>query len=130
MSFYKDVPSILMDLRSKDVMVGIASRTSAPDLARKALNALLIDNNKAMTYFDSKAIEIYPGSKLTHFKRIHEKTGIPYEEMVFFDDEHRNIEVNKLGVTFVLVPDGVNRSIFNRGINDWRKKLKLAVEEP
>lgn len=30
--------------------------------------------------------EIYPGSKRTHFKRIHERTGIPFHEMLFFDD--------------------------------------------
>lgn len=26
--------------------------------------------------------QIYPGSKRTHFRRIHERTGIPYEEML------------------------------------------------
>ena len=30
--------------------------------------------------------EIYPGCKRAHFKRIHERTGVPYEGMVFFDD--------------------------------------------
>ena len=30
--------------------------------------------------------EIYPGCKRAHFKRIHERTGVPYEDMVFFDD--------------------------------------------
>ena len=57
-----------------------------------------------------------PGSKLKHFKKIHERTGIPYDEMVifispqclladrlkfsqlFFDDEHRNSEVESLGM--------------------------------
>lgn len=27
------------------------------------------------------------GSKIAHFKELHKKTGIPYEEMLFFDDE-------------------------------------------
>lgn len=30
-------------------------------------------------------LEIYPGSKLAHFKEIHKKTGIPYSEMVSAD---------------------------------------------
>lgn len=37
-------------------------------------------------------------------------------------DEPRNREVTKLGVTFVLVPDGVHRQIFEAGIETWRKK--------
>ncbi|KAL9067078.1 MAG: hypothetical protein Q9157_006928, partial [Trypethelium eluteriae] len=43
-------------------------------------------------------LEIYPGSKMTHFARLHAATGIPYAEMLFFDDESRNREVEKLGV--------------------------------
>lgn len=60
----------------------------------------------------------WEGSKLTHFKKLYEKTDIPYSEMVhhasmlllartsltllfhvqlFFDDEHRNKEVERLG---------------------------------
>ena len=37
------------------------------------------------------------GSKLRHFKSIHKKTGIAYSEMLFFDDEARNKEVESLG---------------------------------
>ena len=37
--------------------------------------------------------EIYPGSKLTHFRRIHNQTGIEYEDMLFFDNESWNIKV-------------------------------------
>lgn len=130
LAFYRDVPKILQDLRHAKVKVGIASRTSAPALARTALRLLHIDAKVANLFFDPDAIEIYPGSKLTHFRKLHEKTGIPYDEMVFFDDESRNREVSKLGVTFVLVPEGVNRSIFNRGLEDWRKGKAVETERP
>jgi magnesium-dependent phosphatase 1 len=41
---------------------------------------------------------------------------------IFFDDESRNQEVaTKLGVTFVLVPNGVNKKLFERGLEQWRK---------
>jgi magnesium-dependent phosphatase 1 len=94
-SFYPHVPSILFYLRSQGVAIAAASRTSAPTAARQALNGLvLIDDSardakttpvKAINLFDQQ--EIYPGSKLTHFKALHAKTGIEYEEMLFFDDE-------------------------------------------
>ncbi|KAG6901565.1 hypothetical protein C0995_010499 [Termitomyces sp. Mi166 len=90
--------------------------------ARQALSLLLIvpkpgddEPISAINFFDE--LEIYPGSslpftfyvaptyclcccsgsKLTHFMKIHQRTGIPYSEMLFFDDEHRNAEVEELG---------------------------------
>jgi hypothetical protein len=35
---------------------------------------------KAVQFFDE--MEIYPGSKVAHFKQLHEKTGIAYADMV------------------------------------------------
>ncbi|KAF8907752.1 magnesium-dependent phosphatase-1 [Mucidula mucida] len=127
-SFYPDVPQILHRLHTAEVVVAAASRTSAPKLARQCLSLLLIPPKetedarpkKAADYFHQA--EIYPGSKLTHFKQLHEKTGIPYSEMLFFDDEHRNREVEALGVTFCLVPNGVNHNVFEQGLAMWRKR--------
>jgi magnesium-dependent phosphatase 1 len=66
-------------------------------------------------------LEIYPGSKITHFKKLHESTGIAYEDMLFFDDEERNSEVEtELGVHFVLCPDGVHTKLFEDALDSWR----------
>ena len=48
-------------------------------------------------------LEIYPGSKLKHFRSLSEKSGISCSDMLFFDDESRNREVCQLGVHFVHV---------------------------
>ncbi|KAH0580678.1 hypothetical protein H2248_002166 [Termitomyces sp. 'cryptogamus'] len=87
--FYKDVPDILHRLRAEKVIIAACSRTHAPKLARQALSLLLIapkpgdgEPIPAVNFFNE--LEIYPGSKLTHFDRIHQKTGIPYSEMVRF----------------------------------------------
>ncbi|KIK63493.1 hypothetical protein GYMLUDRAFT_163219 [Collybiopsis luxurians FD-317 M1] len=141
-SFYKHVPQILHRLRTAGVTIAAASRTSAPTLARSALTLLLIPPDKgsddkpmkAIEFFDQ--LEIYPGnlttfagSKLTHFKKLRQKTGIPYSEMLFFDDEHRNKEVEELGVTFCLVRNGLDDRTFEKGLAEWRKRHPVEVAE-
>jgi magnesium-dependent phosphatase 1 len=164
--------------------------------AREALGMLLIpDDNgkiiKSIEYFNTVSpplalqyhretdcqMEIYPGSKLRHFREIHRRTGIPYDQMVssldlylhyqfppfrpsymisipsycpsivlinqdphpmtrgtdiqlFFDDEHRNFEVESLGVTMCLVEArGTDLRLFNHGLDLWRKRRGLKVEK-
>ncbi|EIW52525.1 magnesium-dependent phosphatase-1, partial [Trametes versicolor FP-101664 SS1] len=135
-SFYRHVPEIFHRLREAGVLIAACSRTSAPDLARRALNLLLVpppaghkgaSPTPAVQFFDQ--MEIYPGSKIKHFKQLHKKTGIPYSEMLFFDDEHRNKEVESLGVTFCLVPSGVNDRAFESGLTEWRKRHPVEVAE-
>ncbi|GAA5835865.1 hypothetical protein JCM9279_002125 [Rhodotorula babjevae] len=139
LSFYPDVPSILLQLHRSKVHVAAASRTHAPKVARQILDQLLVpgslneggkdplkarkdksDTVSAIKLFDS--MEIYPGSKMEHFRELSRKTGIACEDMLFFDDESRNREVAKLGVTFVLVPNGgTTRQLFESGLEAWRK---------
>jgi len=130
-SFYADIPSLLYQLRSKGIKIAVASRTHAPDLAREMLSLLHLDpahtdgeKTRAIEYFDE--FEIYPGSKVKHFKSLHRKTKLAYEDMLFFDDESRNREVDReLGVLMVLVPKGVSHSVFDRGVLAWRKRRVL-----
>lgn len=67
-------------------------------------------------------LEMYPGSKTKHLQRIQKSSDMPYDEMLFFDDESRNRNVEDLGVTFQLVRDGVTRDEVDKGIENWRKK--------
>jgi len=133
--FYPDVPDILNQIRTsfEDTKIAVCSRTHAPSLAREALSLITVPSFPikkggggsaavALAYFDE--LEIYPGSKIAHFKALHHRTGIPYTEMVFFDDERRNREVESLGVTFILVPDGMSKGMFEHGLKEWRKRCK------
>lgn len=46
--------------------------------------------------------EIYTGSKVHHFGAIRKNSGVPYEDMIFFDDWDQNCkDVRKLGVTCI-----------------------------
>ncbi|TVY46921.1 DNA repair protein [Lachnellula occidentalis] len=101
-AFYHEVPSILYSLRERGIKVGAASRTCAPDLGREMLRLLHIADaegkkRKAIEHFDY--LEIYPGSKITHFTKLQKASGLAYEDMLFFDDEARNRNVETLGVT-------------------------------
>jgi magnesium-dependent phosphatase 1 len=106
-------------------VIGAASRTSAPDLGREMLKLLKIpstsgSSGRAIDYFDH--MQIYPGNKTTHFTRINRDSGIAYDEMLFFDDESRNKNVEVLGVTMWLVRDGVTRNEIDAGVKSWRTR--------
>ncbi|KAI2614400.1 magnesium-dependent phosphatase [Hypoxylon fragiforme] len=76
---------------------------------------------KAVEFFDA-GLEIYPSSKIRHFEALAKRTGIPYNEMLFFDDESRNRDTESLGVTMWLVRDGVSWGEIVSGIQEWRKR--------
>jgi len=78
-------------------------------------------SRKAIDFFDA-GLEIYPSSKVRHFEAIHKRTGIPYTEMLFFDDESRNRDTESLGVTMWLVRDGVTWAEVESGIREWRRR--------
>ncbi|KAI0268442.1 magnesium-dependent phosphatase-1 [Russula aff. rugulosa BPL654] len=135
-SFYRDVPQILHRLRSTGVVIAACSRTRATALSSLLLMPPKAGDDKspimpAVTFFDQ--LEIYPGT-LTPSLRPHHRTGIPYSEMLFFDDEMRNSEVESLGVTFQLVQRGLDNACFEKGLENWRtrhpeKVLDAAPEE-
>lgn len=102
---YPEVFSILEKLQKQQVQHCVASRTYAPEWADELMQ--LFDIKKFFTHF-----EIYPGSKLSHFKSFQHKTKIPFEDMVFFDDEYRNIdEVGQLGVNAIYVENGMTKKL-------------------
>lgn len=59
---------------------------------------------------------------------IKKSLGVDFSEMLFFDDEERNRNVEReRGVCFYLVRDGVSRAEIDRGVEKWRKaRGKLA----
>ncbi|XP_051051629.1 magnesium-dependent phosphatase 1 isoform X2 [Phodopus roborovskii] len=112
---YPEVPEVLDRLQSLGVPVAAASRTGEIEGANQLLE--LFDLVK---YFVHR--EIYPGSKVAHFERLHHKTGVPFSQMVFFDDEKRNIiDVGKLGVTCIHVQNGMSLQTLTQGLETFAK---------
>lgn len=107
---------------SKKCDIAIASRTSYPPGAESLINLFGFD--KFIKYK-----EIYPGCKHTHFNRLKKASSFQFSEMIFFDDESRNIRdlrqfgvesilVNSdVGVTKKLVEDSVNNKFFVTSAN-------------
>ena len=112
-TLYPDTRSLLTELSAK-YLLGVASRTYEPDWALELMN--LFDIKRYFHY-----AEIYPGSKTEHFYQLKNKSGIPFKEMIFFDDEQRNVEdVRRLDATAILVEKGVSRELV-------RKSLEIII---
>ncbi|CAI2183693.1 6207_t:CDS:2 [Funneliformis geosporum] len=141
---YSEVPEIFRLIKNcSRPHIAVASRTHEPEWARKVLSIMPFsaskdcdsvkfpasNSSKGVNYRSLADIidydEIYPGSKLKHFRSLHKKSGTPYYEMIFFDDEIRNNEVEQeLGVHFVYVPKGMTLNLFLTAIKDFAKKRK------
>ena len=127
-AFYRDVPLILSAAKAhpNGILVAAASRTHAPDLATTLLKQLTIppppipNPKRSLDYFDY--LQIFPGDKRTHFAKIQKQSGVAFEEMLFFDDEIRNRNVESLGVVMCLVSNGVSKGEVDRGVREWRRR--------
>lgn len=108
---------ILKELKEAGIVLGVASRTTEIKGARKLIEALGWD--KYLTYK-----EIFPDCKVTHFNNLTKSSKIPLEEMLFFDDEHRNIrDLTAHGVVCIQVNDsGVNKRTLKSGLLKFEKE--------
>ncbi|CAM9313727.1 unnamed protein product, partial [Ectocarpus fasciculatus] len=67
-------------------------------------------------------LEIHTGSKAVHFQNIHDATGVEYRDMLFFDDEMRNIKtIRGLGVTCIKLSEesGLTFAAMNAGLKEY-----------
>ncbi|KAI4215815.1 MAG: hypothetical protein LQ351_001803 [Letrouitia transgressa] len=153
-SFYTDVPSILLSAKSRPptpLLLAAASRTSAPDIAVSLLkllhlppppsapsddahpNSLPPSSSSSSSSSTSKRshdifdhLQIFPGDKRTHVTKLQKQSKVAFADMLFFDDETRNRNVEGLGVTFWLVEGGVTRAEVDRGVWEWRRRKGVA----
>ncbi len=110
MRLYADVADILDRCDFMGIDMALASRTGRPDWAREMLDLLGIRDRFV---YD----EIFPSSKVAHFANLRDASGFDYTDMLFFDDEPRNIiEVGALGVTSIDVPSGLDMATFEQGL--------------
>ncbi|KAF1778410.1 Magnesium-dependent phosphatase-1, eukaryotic type [Phytophthora cactorum] len=73
---------------------------------------------------------IYPRNKRVHFEQLKKDSGIPYEDMLFFDNEYGNVhDIQKLGVTCAYCPQGLTEGSWIQGMEGSkpRRGSKPAV---
>ncbi|GAB2292032.1 hypothetical protein Dimus_026280 [Dionaea muscipula] len=114
-SLYPHAKGILSALKEKGVDVAVASRSPTADIAKRFLTKLGVQS-----MFVAQEIFSSYTHKTEHFQRIQWRTRIPFTSMLFFDDEDRNIQtVQNMGVTSILVNDGVNLGALQEGLTKF-----------
>ena len=117
MKLYPDVLDIIENLKRMNVKIAAASRTETPKEAREFLKLIGLYH-----FFDH--LEIYPGCKLAHFQKLREKSEVCYDNMIFFDDEERNIkDIRTLGVTCIHVSNGLDIKCVEQGLKQFKSRI-------
>lgn len=113
---YPKTKQLLELLKGKGFLIAAASRTETPDIAETLLK--LFDINK---YFDFK--QIFPDRKFKHFKNLKKESDVEYNEMIFFDDEMRNIrDISSLNVVCQYVENGIDVTSIERAFKEFQKR--------
>merc|ERR1719188_1329014 len=107
--------------------VAVASSSYA-DKAGPLLEAFEIRPGVPMAeVVDEGLVEIYyrkREGKRAHFEQISRKSGVRFEDMLFFDDAQENINtVSELGVVCVHTPDGLTAEAWRMGLEQYVRSL-------
>ncbi|KAF5733366.1 putative Magnesium-dependent phosphatase [Tripterygium wilfordii] len=121
-SLYPHAKGILHALKDKGIDVAVASRSPTADIAKTFLGKLSLTS-----MFVVREIFSSWTHKTEHFQKIHTRTGVPFKSMLFFDDEDRNIRaVSKMGVTSILVGNGVNLGALREGLTKFSQNVNTS----
>ena len=79
----EDVPGLLRDMAAT-TRIAIASRTNRGEWARSLLAQVDVGGSTLDEVCAS--IQIFPGDKQTHLRKLTKATGVDFRDMIFFDD--------------------------------------------
>ena len=117
-----DVAEILDELvLVPTIQLAISSRCDEPKWARELLEKMILPSSgKTLQEAITGPWEISHDAKIHHFDRLAKDTGIPLNDMIFFDNEQQNCKsVSRMGVTVGYTPQGVTRSIFDQTMSKF-----------
>ena len=121
--------TLLTEDRFQGVKIAVASSTTEPKYANRCLEELRIDPTGERVERVADLVDfrqIYPGSKgRQHFPALREESGIPWTQMLFFDDQMGNIRsVSGIGVLSIQTrgDEGVSWSTFLEGLRQFNSR--------
>ncbi|KAL1336184.1 uncharacterized protein LOC107468665 isoform X1 [Arachis duranensis] len=121
-SLYPHATGILLALKQKGIHLAIASRSPTPHIASSFLNKLNLNS-----IFVAQEIFSSWTHKTDHFQKIHSTTGVPFNSMLFFDDENRNIQALscKSGMIGIIgIKDGSDKHLGWEWGQPWSTKRR------
>lgn len=133
---YSAVPLVVAALVDTDTPIAVASRNPAAGAVSELMRAISISPTRraevtnlwealpSPLFFHAYSSGGYGKGKDRHFVTLLALTGIPFKEMLFFDDVAENIAAARaMGITSVLiVKDGLTIAAFTNGLAEWRAK--------
>lgn len=127
LSFYRDVESIITELKNAGVTIIGASRTATPRVAQELLSLFLIEGTAAIKCFD--LLQWGQGSKIKHISQAAKQLGLEDElkehGFILFDDESRNRDVERINCQFAYIADeskGLTRLVFESALKKWTSR--------
>ena len=118
MHSFPEATETLKYVFNQNIDIAVASRTTYPPGAHS-----LIDLFNWSQYV--KYRKIFPTTKIIHFNQIHVESQYQFNEMLFFDDEERNIkDVQQLGVISILVDPrvGITKNLVIDSLKSFPKE--------
>ncbi|KAK9858015.1 hypothetical protein WJX84_009734 [Apatococcus fuscideae] len=125
---FPEARGVMQALEDEGISMAIASRTPTPKTAKAFLQKLGLTDKFVSTQLipASSGFDMDGAAKdKHHLPNIHKETGVPYSEMIFFDDESPNVQkVSRLGVCSILVrtSTGVSLDELKRALDQFARQ--------
>ncbi|KIL65074.1 hypothetical protein M378DRAFT_10966 [Amanita muscaria Koide BX008] len=131
---YNGISDVISDILKNGALLAIVSSNTSKALHDKALSHFVATNPKDGNEWSivqlAKYHQVSNESKVEHFRKIKESSGIDYSGMILYDDEAMNNAVRiRLGVTFQAISHGkgLTWDIYREGLDSWRRAKRIAI---